>query len=288
MDSPGNPLKRILMALALIAFGVLLSIGVFRQRVKEQQFFQFSPTWTEGEPGLPGIYFLLIMLTLVVGYGLYTNNYLYRWRRKLSSQPHLLMPEEYIEKMERFEATVETLAEHLEKDVPKIHRDINQKTNDILSSFLTLNQSLEEKEKEIRRLKKGGDLKVIDKFISRFANINDDLETFLNRFSLEDDTDSNESLLRELQDTQEMLWDAMEECDVERYSPELGLNFRHTEGLSSKTKTIPANTPEEDYQISAIEKEGYRIALPDNKYHYVKEAEVTIKRYQKQNPEEQQ
>ena len=93
-----------LSSLALITLGFLLAIGFHKFFLEEEIIFHYSPTWIEGQPGVPGIYALLIILSLAILYGLYSNHYLYKWRQKLSSEPHLLMPEEYIEKMERFEA----------------------------------------------------------------------------------------------------------------------------------------------------------------------------------------
>ena len=278
--------KRILSSLALVTLGFFLAIGVHRIFLKEEILFTISPTWIEGQPGVPGIYALLIILSLAVLYGLYSNQYLYKWRQKLSSEPHLLMPEEYIETMEKVETIMNVLSGQLKRDLPKIHEDMHHKTKEIHTSFLKLHDDLDERDKEIRQLKRGGDLRVFEQFLRRFVKIDEDLEDFLNRFVSKDDSDNHKELLDELQYTKEELWNALEECEVEKHSPELGGNYRHTEGLSGKTKQIPTRIPEEDYQISSVQKPGYRVPLPDNKYQYIKEAEVTIKRYQEEDEEE--
>ncbi len=215
-----------------------------------------------------GMLIVLLLVCLVALISVAVNFYFYRWRRILSSQPHLLMPEEYVGSMQALRERVS----HLSQQIPPIQHEIQQTHTELLEAFLTLQKSLEEKDQEIQRLKRGYDLKIFRKFLRKFVTLNADLRSFLS-----DDTLTNQQSLEELRNTHEMLWDALEECGVESFSPKLGESYLKAEGVSDPPKKeIDAESPEGHNQISKVLQEGYRVSVADGKYIYIKKAEVEV------------
>ena len=269
-------LKRIAKSLVFIFVGILLTHGFNILYRNYEIVLPVSKTWFVGQSGLPGMVFLtIVLLSLAVLVGFFTNFYLYKWRRILRSQPDLLMPEEYIEKMQDFEVTMKFLAGRLEKDVPGIHQDIKESTEAIHQSFLAQNRMLDEKDKEIRRFKEGGDLKIVAKFLDKFVGLYCDLEEFLGG-----EENSNEDVLEELIATREQIWEALQDCDVQRYRPEIGGHYLETDGVSDRPEKVAAQSSEEHNLITDVLTEGYRVLLPAGKYNYIRKSDVAVKWYQ--------
>ena len=62
-----------------------------------------------------------------------------------------------------------------------------------------------------------------------------------------------------LKQIHEVLEDALDECGVERFSPETGEDFRYANGVADNPKTDAPKTQEEEYKIVEILEPGYRI-----------------------------
>ena len=85
------------------------------------------------------------------------------------------MPEEYVGSMQALREQVS----HLSQQIPPIQHEIQQTHTELVEAFLTLQKSLEEKDQEIRRLKRGHDLEIFRKFLRKFVKLNEDIRSFL-------------------------------------------------------------------------------------------------------------
>ncbi len=191
----------------------------------------------------------LLSVTTLVAVG--TSFYLYRWRRILSGSHHLLMPEEHGRYLRGVGADV---------------NDLSRQTAELQASFLTLQRSLDDKDREIRRLKEGYDLNVFRSFVRRFVRVATAVEGFLS---------VDEPAREGLEHTKRLLQDALEECGVEPFAPELGVSYLDAEGVADNPKTVPADSSEENNRISRVLQEGYRLVTPQG-YEVIKPAKVEI------------
>ena len=227
-----------------------------------------------------GMLLVLLLVSLVALISVAVNFYLYRWRRILSGQPHLLMPEEYVGSMERLTGRIDELSSQLHQNVPLIYSEIQKASRDLLEAFLGLQKDLEDKNQEIKRLKHGYDLGIFHRFLLPFVELDVGLGEFL-----EEEHATSEDTRKELLGTQEMLWETLEECGVEKFSPELGENYAKSEGVADHPKMIPTKSEEEAGKISRVLTESYRVRVADGRYEYIKLAKVEVMRFDQSTQE---
>ena len=120
----------------------------------------------------------------------------------------------------------------------------------MIDTFMTLQSALDEREAEIRRLKKGYDAEVFRKFLYRFIRIDQSIADFAR-----DDMASPENLGQ----LKRLMEDAFDECGVEVFEPELGSDYRGAEGVAENPKTVAADRPEDAFMIAEVLEAGYRL-----------------------------
>ena len=81
-------------------------------------------------------------------------------------------------------------------------------------TFMTLKTSLDQKDEEISRYKNGYDATIFKNFLLRFTRVDKVIKEYIG---------DNKIDLNGLQDIQIQMDDALAECDVEIYIPEIGL-----------------------------------------------------------------
>jgi len=121
---------------------------------------------------------------------------------------------------------------------------------EILEIFRT---NLETREAEIRRWKEGYDNAVFKKFISRFIRVDQAITEEL----IAHETGKRLANKTTLESLQELLLDALENCDVERFSPIIGEDFKKAFGVDENFTPIPTKNPEEIYKIAKVISPGY-------------------------------
>jgi molecular chaperone GrpE (heat shock protein) len=207
-----------------------------------------------------------------------TSFYLYgrhrRWRRILTEEgAHVLMPEEHGQYLMDLDAKVQMLSDYIVGEMmPALYRpldDAQSKTADLQASFLTLQDSLDEKDREIRRLKSGYDLHVFRKFVSRFLRVGSALDDFLV---------AEEPVRKNLAETKVLLDDALEECGIEPFSPEVGADYLEADGVADDPYTVEVPTRDEANKIKRVLEHGYRMNTPQG-YEVIKEAKVEITQF---------
>ena len=57
--------------------------------------------------------------------------------------------------------------------------------------------------------------------------------------------------------------DALASCGVETFSPEIGADYRHTEGVADFPKTRVTDNPDDKFKIAEVLEKGYRIKTSD-------------------------
>lgn len=184
--------------------------------------------------------------------------YLYRWRKILLSHPSYVIPEEWAKYLNR---VGEGLASLNKKTGDKLqvlegsNRDLSIKVLAMTDTYMDLQAVLDEKDKEIKRLKNGYDSEIFRKFIARFARVEQALQDIINE---ESDNNNLRMLAR-------LFEDAFSECGVEKYEPILGSDYRTTKGVSDNPKIKLTNEPSLDFKILEVIESGYELISTGNR-----------------------
>ena len=199
--------------------------------------------------------------------------YLYRWRRILLSQKHLTVPEEHGAWIKDLSKWIRGSTKEVASRIESIGRqsvETNQGIKDLSETFMTMQQALDEREKEIQRLKKGYDAHVYRKFVSRFIRVDQALE------ESQQDGGADQTGLGQIR---LLLSDSFAECGVECFQPQIGEDYREADGVAEEHQTVKTDRPEDDFKIAEILKSGYQIRSAES-VEVIMEARVSIYRFQ--------
>lgn len=200
--------------------------------------------------------------------------YLYRWRRFLFTNPQpegqRLVPEEWEQSVERntekvgentrsvndaifrMESVVQKSVGENTRSVDGVTGKLLKRVEDMVETLMTFTKALDEKDAEIKRLKKGYDEQVFAKFIRRFARLKRQVVKAIER--TEGDT-------KELDKIQLLLEDALEECGVVPFSPVVGADYTQLgRQVADDPKIVETDDPNQEYKIAGVLEEGYRLS----------------------------
>lgn len=213
-----------------------------------------------------GITFLAIALFCSVA----ISFYLYRWRRILLSNPHMLVPEELGEHLTQHEKALTKLRQVLSNRTKVLDQrsvTVNETLQNMVETFMTLQRSIDEKDGEIKRLKAGYDAEIFRRYLYRFVRVHQAIVEIQEAKTF--GTDELELLRR-------LLEDAMDECGVEEFSPEIGADIREVEGIAENPKTIHTEQSSQAFKIAEVRETGYRYRTQENGYEVIVPAKVTV------------
>ena len=210
--------------------------------------------------------FLALLLAVMIVY-------LYRWSKTLRVPPiESPTPAPASSNVVQLDVLTQTLSELrtvVAGSMEQIGRDSannEEKLGTLRNIYVTLHGALDEKDAEIRRLKKGYDAQVFRKFLIRFIRADLAVNDFLQ--DVETKSEALDVIKR-------LLEDALDECGVERFSPSIGEDYRRAEGVADNPKTTLSNNVDERYKIAEVIEQGYRMKTPDG-YEIVYPAKVRI------------
>ena len=154
-----------------------------------------------------------------------------------------------------------------------------QSSQRLLESFLDLQGALDARDKEIERLRSGGDVKVFQRFLNRFIRV----DKALVEMRIEMAGSENEKNYRYLS---KVMQDALEECGVEKYEPIIGSDYRDAGDQVSDEVTVVSTTEmANDFLIADIMSPGY-VILGEGKMTVIQPAHVKIYRLNADKGEE--
>jgi hypothetical protein len=137
--------------------------------------------------------------------------------------------------------------------VQRYTEEQTKRSNDLLESFLTLQDALTLRDEEISRLKKGYDAKIFKRFLMRFVRVDRSLREMAAEFSDDNHKKNYKYLVRLMQD-------ALEECGVEQFIPELGSDYRDAgPQIADDPTIIETDDTNKDFKIAEIGSVGYVI-----------------------------
>jgi hypothetical protein len=215
------------------------------------------------------VYVALIILSLATLIATAISFYLYRWRRILLSNPHLVVPEQLGEWVNSINAQVIELTNSFSYGVKHLSQQSDasgENISNLTETFMTLQHALDERDAEIRRLKRGYDAEIFRKFITRFIRVGIIVEDFQRAGKAEAD---------DLEHISRLLEDAFSECNVESFHPEIGTDYRSAHGVADSPKTGQNLDPNEAFKIIEILESGYQLSTSEG-YEVLVPAKVKI------------
>jgi molecular chaperone GrpE (heat shock protein) len=159
----------------------------------------------------------------------------------------------------------------------KVNADSEKQGNqadELLNSFLTLQQALSTRDAEISRLRQGYDAKIFKRFLQRFIRIDRSLNEMVNEFEGEEGQKNYKYLSR-------LMEDALEECGVEPFLPEIGSDYRDAgPQVADDPKTVTTHDEAEDFTILEVETAGY-VINGEGEAEVIAPSRVSILRFEK-------
>jgi len=229
----------------------------------------------------------LSFVALVVS--LWVNVFLLKWRRAVTAKDDeqnwfmSIVPSELLERVDKQTTAFKRLVKNQEKAFEELLRALSTSSGrviqeagetrsasgEVLKAFTGLQKALNQKDAEIERLRGGYDNEVFRRFLSRFLKlekiIGEDIEELAS-----DDSKTCETLT----EIQTLLKDALAECGLESFSPELGASIRDLDGVEN-SKQLPAEHAEQVFTIAEVIEPGWCIRTPGG-FDYVKYARVVV------------
>lgn len=228
---------------------------------------------------------LLIFSFVALAVSLWVNVFLLKWRRKVNTADLSIVPSVLMDKFaDQTRALSQLTKEHgralemLGKELSRIFGGLQhessesrQSSAELLDAFSGLQSALNDKDEEIKRLRSGYDAEIFRRFLNRFVR----LEKIILE-EIEDLPKDNESGREALSQIQVLLSDALAECGLNEFSPNLGESIRNAVGVDENHKTKPAKEPDQILTIAEVLEPGLRISTPDGGFEYVKKARVVV------------
>ena len=231
---------------------------------------------TEATTSEVWLHVIIIILGLALIASMAITFYLYKWRKILLSKPHYLLPEDQGRHLNQLNSCITQLSKSIEQNTTNAARKTDQisvKVSNLLETFMTMQTTLDQRDKEIQRLKRGYDAEIFRKFIGRFIRI----DNAINDFKATEEIDLQESLNQ----IQSLLHDALAECNVECFQPDLGADYRSAFGVADSPRKESTDDPNKNFMISEIVESGYYIRGNEGK-EIVKPAKVKIYTFQEE------
>jgi len=241
------------------------------ERLPQSQNVQTYKTTPEPAPSSGWVVVALVALSIATVISTAISFYLYRWRKLLlsESQTRIVVPEQFIGWVQEISKHIEKLSNQIGNGVENVtqqSQETGKNVSNLTETFMTMQGALDERETEIRRLKRGYDAEIFRKFIARFIRVDQIVEDF--------QTAGNANA-EELSDIRRILEDAFSECGVESFKPTIGTDSRKAYGVADNPKKEDGAEPGEEFNIIEIIEQGYQLKTSDG-YEVLIPAKVKI------------
>ena len=170
----------------------------------------------------------------------------------------MVVPEEWVKYLDGLGKHVASLKEYVSNDLSRVSsetRENSLKITSMTETYMQLQSALDEKDSEIKRLKDGYDTEIFRRFISRFIRIDQTIDEFI--------LDEGESTA--LSQLSRLFEDALEECSVSKYEPEIGEDYREAYGIADNPKKELTKDSNKNFKIIEVIESGYHIDTGKNK-----------------------
>ncbi len=287
-----NSNSRVYVAIILIAFTFIFSYMALTDvdEVKKKDHTTLSqnnftqevskanpPTTIQNTHDRDGQYLLTIILSLITLVSLSTSFWLYKWRRVVTAGKDIVVPEVFASQVNGIVQAVSSSSSELGTVVNQQSGIVNQFSDSLknldesikgmIDTYMSLQTALNQKDEEIARFKDGYDSKIFHNFLLRFTRVDQVIQEYLKDEKID---------LDGLKDIHEVMEDALEECGVELFSPNIGESYLDLDGIAGNPKKIDTKDENQNLTICEVIKAGYRRKLPNSKFEVITQAKVSI------------
>jgi molecular chaperone GrpE (heat shock protein) len=223
---------------------------------------------------------LLIILSLLTLISISISFWLYYWRKLSIDGKEIMVPETFeknikslnksaIEGSSIIQNALDTQTAALNSS-RKTSDENNEEISRISKIITHLQDSLEKKEEEMERFKKGYDADIYHKFLLRFTRVDMVLKEYI---------DSGMIDLDGLEDIHTQMEDALRECRVESFSPEIGADYKTQNNIADNPKRIPTTDKDQHEKVEKVVQVGYFRICEDESIEIISDAKVVIYDY---------
>ena len=205
---------------------------------------------------LVAIISLAISLAVIAVFSLSMTFWLYRWRRRFTDKYEIIVPEDWRAISDRHAKRLQFQDKRileLTKAIGGLAEQgvaLQKMIESMTSTYMGLQGSLDEKDEELGRFKKGYDSTIYRNFLKRFIRVDLVLQSHI------EDGEINVSGLEQIR---QLLEDALDECGLEVFQPELNEDYAKAEGVEDYPKTVPTQDPNLIGKIIEVRQPGYRL-----------------------------
>src|SRR4051794_12381229 len=210
---------------------------------------------------------LLFTMAVATAISIVTSYYLYRWRRIVAFDGKLItVPEELISTLtilgkglkavQRAVGAVGSDQKRQENNILLEVGNTNKAIKQVLESAVSLQGALDQRDAEIERLKQGYDAELIRRFVARFIRV---------KIALSDAQATGATGANTLHDIHRLLDDALDECGVEEFRPQISDDFRTAAGVGDNPRIVQTEDVSQNFRIADILEPGYRFRTGPNR-----------------------
>ena len=255
-----KPILIIIVLAFLLGFSAYLLLGPSGNKTNEisntvqSTNSTNSPANTSGDSSWVAFSATILFLLSI---SIFSNILLFKWRRQATNEQTSIVPTELLMTLEQLMGRFVQMNKQLNINLDqseKYKKITHQLFSDLMETFTVLQSKLDDREKEIKRLKNGYDFQIFRRFLNRFIRIDYALSE-----EIHDAISKNGNNLNTLQDIQSLLRDALLECGVSAFSPKIGENVREAFGISDNYQTVTAQTEEGEFTIAEVIEPGFKL-----------------------------
>jgi len=220
---------------------------------------------------------LLIILSLVTLISVSISFWLYYWRKLIIADKEIMVPETFESNIKSINKVANNNSLNIQSTLDKHTAALNSSSkrsdavNDEISRISEvithLQNALENKDEEMERFKKGYDAEIFHKFLLRFTRVDKVLKEYLDDGQIDMDG---------LEDIHIQMEDALLECGVESFSPEIGKNYKSQDNIEDNPKRIPATEKSQHETVTEVTQMGYIRRCEDSSIEVISKAKVKI------------
>lgn len=195
----------------------------------------------------------LVVLLAVLGVSqlgsIFLIMYLFKMRQYTPSGQISVVPEELLKSLSDQSGALGQNSQYIGEYIKRIMTDREKTDGDIVElqkSFAVFQDSLNKKDEEIDRLKKGYDTAVYERFLKKFIK-------FYVELKKEADAPENQENAVVLNDMLELFGDALIECNLQIKSPDVMASIEdYNHIISAKRKVLQTDNPELHEKIAQV------------------------------------
>ncbi len=239
------------------------SLDDYQENITKTEYKTKSVSSKNSSESNLGVNHIILILSLTLSLICVIVTYLvYRWKRILiKEKPNALVPEEWKKSLDGYKLALIGLKDAI-INLQRSHQGQKEIS-------MAMQKNLDQKDELIDRYRKGYDTKIIKKFIERFLRIKLITEALKHENKITRDDIFN---------IDELLQDAIEDCDIETFSPPIGSDYRKM-GAKVSDKVIIEETNDEskNFQVIEIIKVGYKFTGDNGEI--IRPSQVKILKY---------